>query len=78
MPNQVVAIQIVVSPAERAEIARNRTAAQLVGSTRETFEAWMECEDCEIEFHVEAEMTGTDTAEAECPQCGCTMIKYFD
>lgn len=74
----VVAFQIVVTPAEAAEIARTRTAAQLVGSTSETFEMWMECEDCEIEFHVEAEMVGTDTAEAECPQCDCTMTKYFD
>lgn len=64
--------------AQLAEISRTRTAAQLVGSVSSAYEMWMECEDCETEFHVEAEMVGSDTAEAECPQCGVTMTRYFD
>jgi uncharacterized paraquat-inducible protein A len=61
-----------------AQIASSRTTAQLVGVVPPEYEMWMECEDCEMEFHVEAVMVDNETAEADCPKCGVTMTRYFE
>lgn len=67
-----------LSSQQLAQIASSRTAAQLVGAIPSEYEMWMECEDCETEFHVEAVMVDDETAEAECPKCGMTMTRYFE
>ncbi len=40
------------------------------------FEREGECEECEFVGEMEFVATGTETAEAECPQCGSTVEIY--